>query len=162
MTSTPRIFRHRSVLRATVADLARFHSATDALRVLTPPPIILEVVRDNRTALTRGEITFRLWFGPLPVRWVARHEPGSYPTVFADRMRGGPLASWRHEHAFRAVEGGVELLDVVTYAHRPGWRGALTRLAFGGPALRAVFWYRHWRTRRAVERAPTRSRPAER
>jgi hypothetical protein len=27
-------------------------------------------------------------------------------------------------------------------------------LAFDGLPLRAVFWYRHWRTRRALERAP--------
>jgi ligand-binding SRPBCC domain-containing protein len=159
MLTATRTFRHRSVLRATVADLVRFHSAADALRLLTPPPIVLQVVRDDRTGLTRGEIAFRLWFGPLPVRWVAAHEPGSYPAVFADRMVSGPLASWRHEHDFRAVEGGVELLDVVTYSHRSGWRGLLTRLAFDGPALRAVFWYRHWRTRRAVERAKPLPRP---
>jgi ligand-binding SRPBCC domain-containing protein len=162
MASGQRVFRHRSVMRSTIAELTRFHSAPDALRMLTPPPIFLQVLRDDRTALTAGDITFRLWFGPLPVRWVARHEPGSYPAVFADRMLSGPLASWRHEHAFRAAGEGVELMDTITYAHQPGWRGVLTRLAFGGPALRGVFWYRHWRTRRALERMPTRSQPAER
>jgi ligand-binding SRPBCC domain-containing protein len=152
MTGALKTLRHRSVVRATMAEMTRFHAAPEALRVLTPPPIILQVLRDERTALTAGEITFRLWFGPLPVRWVARHEPGAYPTVFVDRMIAGPMACWRHEHRLRAVKQGVELTDVVTYAHQPGWRGLLTHLAFDGLPLRAVFAYRHWRTRRALER----------
>jgi ligand-binding SRPBCC domain-containing protein len=161
MSSAPRTFRHHSVFCATIADLTRFHSDPAALRVLTPPPVLCQIVRDERTSLTAGEITFRLWMGPLPIEWVARHEPASVALGFADRMLCGPLASWRHEHQFRPLPQGVELVDEVTYAHPPGWRGALTRLMFGGPALRAVFWYRHWRTRRAVE-SPTRSQPAAR
>lgn len=154
MPTALKTFRHRSVLRTTIAELTRFHSAPGALRVLTPPPLIVQIVRDDRTSLTQGTLTFRMWFGPVPIRWVARHEPASIPTGFSDRMLSGPLASWRHEHLFREVGRGVELTDEISYAHKPGWRGALTRLFFDGLPLRMVFWYRHWRTRRAVERGP--------
>ena len=110
MASGQRVFRHRSVMRSTIAELTRFHSAPDALRMLTPPPIFLQVLRDDRTALTAGDITFRLWFGPLPVRWVARHDPAAYdpPRQFADELASLPLSAvvpWRHVHEF--AEAGL-------------------------------------------------------
>lgn len=39
----------------------------------------------------------------------------------------------------QAVDQGTELRDTVTYAHKAGWRGMLTRLLFGGLPLRALF-----------------------
>ncbi|MCC7209878.1 MAG: SRPBCC family protein [Anaerolineae bacterium] len=154
-SSTPRTlktFERRSVFRGSVEDLTRFHDAADALRVLTPPPLFVQMVRDGRISLTQGEVIFRLWLGPLPVTWVARHEPGSTPTSFIDRMIAGPMASWEHEHRFRAVQGGVELTDRIRYAHKPGLPGLFSRLMFDGLPLRFLFWYRHLRTRRAMER----------
>jgi ligand-binding SRPBCC domain-containing protein len=73
-----------------------------------------------------------------------------YPTSFVDRMLSGPMAHWKHEHCFREVAAGVELTDILTYAHQPGWQGILSRLVFDGPALRALFRYRHWRTHHAL------------
>ncbi len=152
MSSSLRTFCYCSVIQTTVEAMTRFHDAPNALRVLTPPPLIVQMVRDSRESLTQGEVVFRLWFGPLPVLWHARHEPGSIPTSFIDRMLAGPMASWQHEHRFRALDLGVELTDEITFAHKPGWRGVLTRLVFDGLPLRFLFWYRHWRTRRALER----------
>lgn len=48
----------------------------------------------------------------------------------------------------QAVDQGTELRDTVTYAHKAGWRGMLTRLLFGGLPLRALFWHRHCRSAR--------------
>ncbi len=152
MSSSLKTFHYRSVIHTSIEAMTRFHDAPNALRVLTPPPLIVQMVRDGRESLTQGEVVFRLWFGPLPVLWHARHEPGSIPTSFVDRMMAGPMASWQHEHRFRAVDQGVELTDEITFAHKAGWRGILTRLVFDGLPLRFLFWYRHWRTRRALER----------
>ena len=90
-----------------------------------------------------------LWFLVLPVAWTARHEPGPVETSFQDRMLSGPLEMWVHQHVFREVEGGVELHDHLTYAHREGgfW-GVFTRLLFDGLPLRILFIYRHWQTKR--------------
>jgi ligand-binding SRPBCC domain-containing protein len=133
--------------------MVHFHEAPDALKVLTPPPLFVQMVRDARVSLTQGEVEFILWFGPLPIRWTARHEPGPTETSFIDRLLTGPMASWEHQHIFRTVDHGVELTDKITFAHKPGWRGILTRLVFDGLPLRFLFWYRHWRTRRALEKS---------
>jgi ligand-binding SRPBCC domain-containing protein len=145
-----RVFEYHSIISTSVEQMVAFHESPDALRILTPPPLILQRLRDERTSLISGEVEFRLWFGPLPIRWLARHEPGPIETSFIDRMIRGPLAQWEHQHLFRKVGQGVELIDRIAFAHKPGVTGLLTRVAFDGLLLRFLFLYRHWRTRRAL------------
>ncbi len=144
-------FTCRSVMPGTPEQMFAFHASPNAFSKLTPPPVFIQVRHNGLTSLTSGEVDFVMWFGPLPAHWIARHEPGPTPTSFTDRQIQGPLASWRHEHLFEAVPGGVQLTDRVTYAHKPGgfW-GLFTRLFFNPLSLRALFAYRHWRTRRAL------------
>jgi ligand-binding SRPBCC domain-containing protein len=144
-------YQKRSVFRTTLEQLEAFHRNPSALKKLTPPPIFIQVHADHRTSLTSGDLDFTLWFGPLPVRWLARHESLAGPG-FAEWQVKGPMAFWRHEHGFEEVSGGVALIDRVTLAHKPGIKGLLTRLIFDGIPLRILFMYRHWRTRQAVEK----------
>ncbi len=147
----PKTFEHRSVMATTVDALMAFHADERALQRLAMPPIVFQVLDDQRASLTNGTITFNLWLGPLPVRWVAEHAPGPTETSFIDRMIAGPMQTWEHQHIFEPVEGGAALIDRITLVHKPGLRGLLTRLMFDGLPLRILFIYRHWRTRRALE-----------
>jgi ligand-binding SRPBCC domain-containing protein len=144
-------FEHRSIIHTTLEAVREFHHDPKALSRLTPPPLFIQVLRDERVSLTQGEVEFNLWFGLAPVRWLARHEPGPDESSFIDRMLKGPMAAWEHLHSFHPVEGGIELIDHIRLAHPSGWKGMLTRLIFDGLPLRFLFLYRHWRTRRALE-----------
>lgn len=137
----------RSVMPGTAQQLWDFHAQPNAFGKLTPPPIFIQMIDNRLKSLTEGTVDFRMWVGPLPLRWVAQHEPGPTPTSFKDRMVSGPLAHWEHEHLFRDVEGGAELVDHVTLEHKPGLMGIFTRLMFDGLPLRIFFMYRHLRTR---------------
>lgn len=152
--STPtleyRKFVKSSIIPTSLDGLQRFHEEPEALAKLTPPPVIMQLHRDARRSLTEGDIEFTLWLGPLPIRWIARHEPGPSPHSFADMQVKGPMAYWRHEHVFAEKPNGVELTDRIVLAHRPGLIGVLTRLFFDGPPLRLLFAYRHLRTRMAT------------
>ncbi len=149
-----RQFEHRSVIPASLEAVMDFHEQPEALAKLTPFPIFIQVIHDDRVSVTSGELEFQLWFGPFPVRWLVRHEPGPVENAsFADRMIEGPLASWEHCHIFQPIEGSVELIDRITLAHKKGWRGWLTRLFFDGLPLRFLFVYRHWRTKREVAKS---------
>lgn len=146
-----RIYEKRSVMKTTVEKLIVFHNQPSALSKLTPPPIIMRLTQDDRTSLTEGELKFTMWFGPIPLRWIARHEVGPTEHSFADRQIKGPMAYWRHEHIFEVVDDEhVALIDRVTRAHKSGFQGILTRLIFDGIPLRILFLYRHLRTRLAV------------
>ena len=143
-------FTKKSVMKTTSDKMMQFHQDPKALSKLTPPPIFMQLHRDDRTSIEEGEIEFTLWFGPIPFRWIARHEQGPTSSSFADRMIKGPMAYWRHEHIFTEVAGGVELTDQVTLAHNSGLMGILTRLMFDGIPLRILFFYRHLRTKMAI------------
>lgn len=149
-TENAQTYTKRSVFKTTLAEMRAFHQDPAALKKLTPPPIFVQVRSDGRKSLTEGDLDFTLWFGPLPIRWLARHEPLD-GEGFAEWQVEGPMAYWRHVHAFTEVPGGVALTDSVTHAHKAGVRGLFTRLLFGGLPLRFLFFYRHWRTRRVVE-----------
>ena len=34
---------------------------------------------------------------------------------FVDEQRFGPYSLWHHQHHFKAIEGGVEMTDIVHY-----------------------------------------------
>ena len=146
-----KVFEKRTLMDTRVEGLRAFHDDPASFGKLAPPPIFFQIHRDERTSLVEGEIEFTLWFGPIPVRWVARHEPGPTPDSFADLMLRGPMAYWRHEHIFEPAEGGTVLVDRITIAHKSGLPGLISRLMFDGLPLRFLFFYRHMRTKRAVE-----------
>jgi len=135
---------------ATAAACRAFHAAPGAFSRLTPPPIFVQVQRNDIQDLVGGDVEFTLWMGPIPVRWHAQHAPGVNATSFVDYQVSGPMAYWYHEHMITDVPGGVELRDRLTIAHKLGLSGILTRLAFDGLPLRLLFIYRHLRTRLAL------------
>lgn len=140
-------FEHSTVFPNTTLDaMIAFHNAPDVFAKLTPPPIFAQIHRRDLNSLTDGEMEFTLWMGPIPIRWLAQHEPGPTEHSFQDRMMRGPVAYWLHRHIFEETEGGVRLIDRITIAHKPGLPGLLTRLMFDGLPLRILFIYRHWRT----------------
>jgi ligand-binding SRPBCC domain-containing protein len=135
-------------MRGTAEQCRRFHAAPGAFARLTPPPIFVQVHRNDIRDLVAGDVEFTLWFLFVPVRWHAQHAPGANATSFVDYQVTGPTAYWYHEHLITDVgEGRVELRDRLTIAHKPGMAGLLTRLLFDGLPLRFLFVYRHLRTR---------------
>ena len=144
-------FDYSFTVRAPLRAVAAFHHDTRALRRLTPPPIIVQIHRVE--PLAEGSISeFTLWFGPLPIRWTARHSQVDPLHGFTDTQIGGSMQHWVHTHAFADL--GPELTAVsehIEYQHPAGLRGLLTRLLFAPPGLRFMFWYRGRVTRRALE-----------
>ena len=146
------VYEKSSVIRTTLDDMIAFHNDPAALAKLSPPPIFMQMHEDNRTSLSEGDLKFTLWLGPIPIKWHAQHEPGPTPHSFADRQLSGPMAHWRHEHIFTETAEGIQLTDRVTIAHRKGIQDLLTRFMFDGIPLRILFFYRHLRTRMALEK----------
>lgn len=137
----------RTPISTNVAQLVAFHENPLSFRKLIPPPLFIQILRDDRTSLQAGEIEFNLWFGPVPIRWLAQHKPGPTQHSFTDRMVSGPMGYWNHEHIFNETSSGVTLVDRITLEHQPGLRGWFTRLFFDGLALKMLFTYRHLRTK---------------
>jgi ligand-binding SRPBCC domain-containing protein len=52
----------------------------------------------------------------VPVRWrtmITSYKKNEY---FIDEQLKGPYSYWHHKHTFKEVEGGVLIIDEITYA----------------------------------------------
>jgi ligand-binding SRPBCC domain-containing protein len=143
-------FEHHFVVAAPLSAVAAFHQDSRALRLLTPPPILVQFQRIE--PLAEGSIAeFTLWAGPLPIRWQARHDQVDPQRGFRDIQVRGPFASWTHEHRFEVVDAShTAVIDRVTAqpSRHPGW-GLISRMMWLNLPL--LFAYRGWRTRKALE-----------
>jgi ligand-binding SRPBCC domain-containing protein len=136
------VFEISFKVNAPVAAVSAFHRDTRTLRLLTPPPMIVQLHQVD--PLAEGSIsTFTLWFGPLPIRWKAVHSEVDPASGFTDTQAEGPLLHWRHRHAWRPLDEKSTLMtERVEYQHHPGLQGALTKILFSTLGLKAMFLYR--------------------
>ncbi len=138
-------------VKAPLERVAAFHHDTSVLKRLTPPPLILQLHRFE--PLAEGSIAdFTLWFGPLPIHWVAVHTNVDSRRGFTDTQHRGPLKFWQHTHTFTQLGPHLSrVADHIAYEHHPGVQGLLSRLLFPKPALFMLFTYRKAATKAMLE-----------
>ena len=145
-------FVYKFTVSAPLHRVAEFHRQTQTLKQLTPPPIFVQF--HHLEPLAEGSrAEFTLWFGPFPVRWEAVHTNVDSLRGFTDTQVRGPLRRWRHQHRFSVGAGEVTCIEErIEIEHHPGLRGWLSRVLYSKPALRFLFLYRQFVTRRALEK----------
>jgi ligand-binding SRPBCC domain-containing protein len=144
-------FDYQFTVRASLTAVNAFHRDARALKRLSPPPFIVQLHRVD--PLGENSIAdFTLWLGPLPIRWTAIHSAVSAEYGFTDTQQRGLMKFWKHNHRFTSVDAKiVRVSEHIEYEHATGLRGLLSRLLFNPLALRFLFAYRGWVTRRALE-----------
>lgn len=142
-------FNYQFDVNAPLTAVTQFHSQTDILRQLTPPPIIVKI--HSFGEMREGMVAdFTMWFGPFPIHWQAEHINVS-DHGFTDVQRQGLMAKWEHTHRFEQVEDNVtRLYEHIDYEYPTGWRGIVARLLFNKPGLYFLFFYRKLITRRFI------------
>lgn len=144
-------FEYRFQVKAPQASVAAFHRDARVLQRLTPPPIFIKIhyfepLREGSKAW------FTLWFGPLPINWVAVHRDVN-ANGFTDIQIKGPLASWRHTHRFTSMSENMTLVtEQIHYSYREGLSGFLSKVIFNRGSLFVLFSARKWLTRRYIYR----------
>ena len=148
------VFNYRFTVDAPVEAVAAFHFQPGAFKRLSFPLTPAQLHYEEPLA-DGSEMRFTLWFGPLPVRWRAVHSNVG-PHGFTDTQVDGLMRTWVHTHRFIPLADGRSAVEEeITMAHHGGWRGLLTRLLFAPPALKMLFSYRRWVTRRLAPRFAT-------
>ena len=144
-------FDYQFSVDAAVSAVSAFHHDTRILKMLTPPPIFIQIHKFEPLAEgSTAEMT--MWFGPIPVPWTAVH---TNVTVqgFTDTQHSGPLKHWQHTHRFEAVnERQTVVKEHIEYAYHSGLKGILSRLLFNRAGLFMLFSARKWLTRWHVSR----------
>ncbi|MCT7958158.1 SRPBCC family protein [Laspinema palackyanum] len=141
-------FKYSSLINAPVEVVWNFHERPDILQQLTPPWQPVEIVR-REGGLEVGAISeFKIFLGPIPVPWLARHTVCEPYQLFIDEQVEGPMEQWIHRHEFIAENGKTRLIDAIDYAIPGGWVPDLMLGWFVDARLRDMFRYRHEVTQR--------------
>ena len=146
------VFEYQFTVDATLEQVRAFHRDTNALRLLTPPPTLVQM--HSIEPLANGSTSkFTLWVGPLPLRWTAVHRDVT-ENGFTDVQTIGPAKKWEHTHRFTSLsKTKTQVNEYIEYEHRSGFWGIVTRVLFAKPNLYFMFTYRKIQTRQHVSHA---------
>ena len=75
-------------------------------------------------------------------RWTSEITVWDPPHRFVDEQVRGPYRRWHHEHCFRAVDDGTEIMDRVEYELPLGPLGRLAHMLLVKRQLASIFEYR--------------------
>lgn len=122
-----------------------FFSSPRNLQKITPPEMGFEILSDSGTEkMYAGQIiTYRV--RPLlniPLFWMTEITHVEQGVYFVDEQRFGPYSLWHHSHFFKAIEGGVEMRDLVHYRLPMGFLGKIAHALFVQKQLEKIFNYR--------------------
>lgn len=143
---------HSFRVKAPLEEVSAFHRRSASMGAITPPPIIVQVHHAPDDLVDGDEMSFTLWMGPLPVRWLARIEEVG-ETGFLDRQVKGPFSRWDHRHIFVPIGSEetivIDGLNVELHRTNLFWKVVGLAMWLGLPAL---FAFRGWRTRTILGR----------
>ena len=78
----------------------------------------------------------------IKMNWTTEITYVQEPNYFVDEQRVGPYAIWHHEHHFKEIEGGVEMLDRVNYKIPLGILGKIAHPLVVKGKLEEIFEFR--------------------
>ena len=67
---------------------------------------------------------------------ITQVEEGKY---FIDEQRFGPFKFWHHQHHFKAIAGGVEMTDILTYGLPMGILGDVAHTIMVGNKVKEIY-----------------------
>jgi uncharacterized protein (TIGR01777 family) len=109
-------FTRQSIIDADARTLFSWHARPGAIERLSPPWDPLEVIFRTGGIDVGARVVLKMFAGPVPYRWHARHTVYEENQKFVDEQVKGPMAFWRHTHAFEpAGENQCRLIDTIDY-----------------------------------------------
>lgn len=78
----------------------------------------------------------------IKLNWMTEITHVKDQEYFVDDQRVGPYAIWHHEHHFEPINGGVKMVDKLTYAIPYGIIGRLANKLLVAKEVQKIFTYR--------------------
>ena len=123
-----------------------FFSDANNLLAVTPPGLNLKVTNEvyGKTVYAGQVMTYTVkpMLG-IPLAWMTEITHVVEKKYFVDEQRKGPYTLWHHQHHFNAVDGGVEMTDLVHYRLPFGPLGSLAHSLVVKKELEKIFTYRY-------------------
>lgn len=146
----------KQFLPISLEDAWDFFSSPENLKEITPDHMGFFITSENPKKMYPGMlITYIVTplFG-IKMRWCTEITQVEDKKYFIDEQRFGPYNMWHHQHHFKEVDGGVEMMDIVHYGIPLGILGQIANSILVKKQLKGIFDYRA----QAVEKIwPTKS-----
>ncbi len=137
--------RKSQVLPISIAEAWEFFATPKNLKMLTPPYMGFDIIsNDADQPMYSGMIIQYIVKPVLGIRmnWVTEIKNVEKHQYFIDEQRAGPYRLWHHQHFFKEIERGVEVVDIVTYSLPMGILGRIAHQLFVEKQLNSIFEYR--------------------
>ena len=123
-----------------------FFSKPDNLKEITPDNLGFNIIsKHHGTTMYAGQI-IEYKVSPIlgiPLYWMTEITHVENKKYFVDEQRYGPYSMWHHQHHFKAIEGGVEMTDIVHYKLPLFFLGDIANIILVKSQLRGIFNYRY-------------------
>lgn len=122
-----------------------FFSDPRNLKKITPTSLGFQILNDSLPERIYPGMIIKYKVRPLlniPMTWVTEITQAQAPDFFIDNQKSGPYTFWHHQHFFREVEGGVEIIDIVNYKVPLGILGRMIEKLVVNHKVRHIFNYR--------------------
>lgn len=122
-----------------------FFSNPANLQAITPDNMGFQVISKHHGKIMYAGQIIEYRVKPvlnIPLYWMTEITQVKDKQYFIDEQRFGPYSLWHHQHHFKAIDGGVEMTDIVHYKN-PMWvLGKLANALFVRQKLKGIFDYR--------------------
>ncbi|MEH6538310.1 MAG: SRPBCC family protein [Psychroserpens sp.] len=114
------------------------------LKTITPEYMGFHILSGADRAMYAGQIIQYIVTPVLGIKtkWITEITHSSDKHYFVDEQRFGPYAFWHHKHFVKAIDGGVEMEDIIDYKVPFGIIGQLVHPIIVKPKLEEIFNYR--------------------
>lgn len=136
----------RQKVPASLDEVWAFFSNARNLAHVTPPHLNLKVTNEVYGAGVYAGQVMTYNVKPLlgiPLAWMTEITHVVEKKYFVDEQRKGPYKLWHHQHHFKAIEGGVEMTDLVHYRLPVGILGSIANRILVKKELEKIFAYRY-------------------
>jgi ligand-binding SRPBCC domain-containing protein len=133
------------VVKTSLDEAWDFFSSPANLKVITPPTMGFDIItKEVADKMYEGQI-IAYKVKPLlgiPMTWVTEITHVKDRLFFVDEQRKGPYSMWHHEHHFKVVQDGVEMIDIINYIPPMGFLGSIANQILIKNQLKTIFDFR--------------------
>lgn len=132
-------------LPVAVSEIWEFVASPANLKEITPKQMGFNVTSKTGLDKTYPGMIISYKVSPLlgiKLNWVTEITQVKELEYFVDEQRIGPYSMWHHEHKIEAIEGGVLMTDIVSYAPPLGILGAIANTLVIKSKLKEIFDFR--------------------
>ena len=136
------------VIPGTMKDIWEFFCNPYNLNTITPPDMNFKIIKGGDRKMHPGQmIEYQVEFiRGIRSLWLTEITHVREGEFFVDEQRIGPYRLWHHEHIFESVNGGVKMIDRVTYVLPFGLLGDIVHAVWVRRRLDSIFDFRTQKT----------------